>query len=579
MNVSSFIIESVKPYKYYLYFVAFLIILSGLEYPLKSYILKLIIDDVSVMQFHRIWMLVVWYCIAQALTFLLWYFFDWCELKYMPQIKRDIAIKFIKKIGLYDHHFFQEHPSSTISSRIKDAAKIIPRIMELSLIQPLHLLVTIIISVALLFKVHPIFGLTMLIWVSAFVVMCYIKIKKIGLLAKKEAEYEINTYGEVNDYVSNMMFIKIFSSLLYEKSRLKIQLEKLMTKSITTTSALISYFRIQHFIFSSYIGLCLISMVYCSSKGIITPGDFALVFMTNLEIITRLFHITFVVREIIIDYGTLKQALSILEYDTGVKDKPNASTLVVKEGMIQFHNVKFHHKNSTTLFLNKSITIPPKQKIGLVGYSGSGKSTFINLILRLYDIVDGSIYIDKQDICQVRQDSLRNAISVIPQDVSLFSRSIMENIRYGKISATDQEVIEAAKKAHIHDFITKLPKGYDSLVGERGSILSGGQKQRIAIARAILKNAPILILDEATSHLDSVIESAIQKSIAELMKNKTSIIIAHRLSTLLTVDRIVVFENGNIIEDDTHANLLKKGGTYKKLWDAQVGGFLPNGEI
>ncbi|AWD32858.1 putative ABC ATP-binding/permease protein [Candidatus Fokinia solitaria] len=552
--------------------------LSGLEYPLKSYILKLIIDDVSAMQFHTIWIPVTWYCVAQALTFLLWYSFGWCELRYMPQIKKDIAAKFIEKIGLYDYHFFQEHQSSTISARIKDAAKIMPRIIELSLIQPLHLIITVIISIALLFKVHFIFGLAMFVWVSTFMLMCYTRMKKVSLLAKAEAECEINTYGEVNDYVSNMLFIKIFSSFLHEKSALKNKLEKLMHKSITTASASVSYFRTQHFIFSSYIVLCLIGMVYCSAKSIITPGDFALVFMTNLEITMQLFHITFVIREIITDYSSLRQALSILEYDTGVQDKPNAPTLVVSEGMIQFHNVKFHHKNSIPLFLNKSITILPKQKIGLVGYSGSGKSTFINLILRLYDIMDGGIYIDRQDICQVQQDSLRNAIAVIPQDISLFSRSIMENIRYGRVDATDEEVIDAAKKAYAHDFITQLPKKYDSVVGEKGNALSGGQKQRIAIARAILKNAPILILDEATSHLDSVIESTIQRSIAELMKDKTSIIIAHRLSTLLTVDRIVVFENGNIVEDDTHTNLLEKGGVYKKLWDAQIGGFLPNGE-
>jgi len=196
------------------------------------------------------------------------------------------------------------------------------------------------------------------------------------------------------------------------------------------------------------------------------------------------------------------------------------------------------------------------------------------LIMRLYDVTDGCIMIDGKNIRDVTQDSLRENIAVIPQDPSLFHRTIMENIRYGRINATDEEVIEATKKAHAHDFITCLADGYNSLVGERGIKLSGGQRQRIAIARAIVKNAPILILDEATSQLDSVTEALIQESLWTLMQNKTTIVIAHRLSTLLHMDRILVFEGGNIVEDGSHSDLLLKNNLYKKLWDAQVGGFL-----
>jgi len=196
------------------------------------------------------------------------------------------------------------------------------------------------------------------------------------------------------------------------------------------------------------------------------------------------------------------------------------------------------------------------------------------LILRLYDVTNGSIIIDGQDIRDVSQDSLHKNIAMIPQDPSLFHRSLMDNIRYGRIDATDEEVIEAAKKAHAHEFIKMLPQGYDSLVGERGVKLSGGQRQRIAISRAILKDAPILILDEATSQLDSVTESLIQDSLWELMQDKTTIVIAHRLSTLLHMNRVLVFDQGKIVEEGSPDELLAKGGLYKKLWDAQVGGFL-----
>jgi len=246
----------------------------------------------------------------------------------------------------------------------------------------------------------------------------------------------------------------------------------------------------------------------------------------------------------------------------------------IKMKQITFDHVKFHYKGTEPLFQDKSIEIKAGQKVGLVGYSGGGKSTFVHLILRLYDVTDGTILIDGQNIKSVTQDSLRENIAMIPQDPSLFHRSLIENIRYGRIDATDAEVVEAAAKAHAHEFIERLPQGYDSLVGERGVKLSGGQRQRIAIARAILKNAPILILDEATSQLDSVTENLIQDSLWELMQNKTTVVIAHRLSILLHMDHILVFDKGKIVEDGTHSKLLAKGRLYKNLWDAQVGGFL-----
>jgi ATP-binding cassette subfamily B protein len=214
--------------------------------------------------------------------------------------------------------------------------------------------------------------------------------------------------------------------------------------------------------------------------------------------------------------------------------------------------------------------IKPLEKVGLIGLSGSGKSTFMNLILRCFDVDSGKILIDNQDITQVKQESLRNNISLIPQESLLFHRSIMDNIRYGKPNASDMEVIEAAKSAEAHDFIMNLPQQYHTLVGERGNKISGGQKQRIAISRAMLKNAPILILDEATSALDAITERQIQQSFAKLMHDKTVLVIAHRLFTLLNMDRILVFSQGSIIEDGTHAQLMQDPSShYAKLWAMQ----------
>lgn len=234
----------------------------------------------------------------------------------------------------------------------------------------------------------------------------------------------------------------------------------------------------------------------------------------------------------------------------------------------------FCYKNTVPLFQNQSITILPGQKVGLVGYSGGGKSTLVRLLLRLYDVTGGAIRIDGQDIREVTQASLRNAITMIPQEPVLFQRSLKDNIRYGNVEGTDKAVVEAAKAAHAHDFITQLPQGYETLVGERGVKLSGGQRQRIAIARAFLKNAPILILDEATSQLDSVTEHLIQKSLTQLMEGKTTLVIAHRLSTLLKMERILVLDRGKILEDGAHEVLVSAGNLYQKLWEAQVGGFI-----
>jgi len=252
--------------------------------------------------------------------------------------------------------------------------------------------------------------------------------------------------------------------------------------------------------------------------------------------------------------------------------------LVVKKGTIEFENVSFRYHKGRDIFLDKSLTIKGGEKVGLVGFSGSGKTTFVNLILRFFDVDEGRILIDGQNIADATQDSLRAQIAMIPQDTSLFHRTLMENIRYGKLDATDEEVIDASKRGHCHEFIMQLEEGYESLVGERGIKLSGGQRQRITVARAILKNAPILILDEATSALDSITEKYIKESLADLMRGRTTIVIAHRLSTLADMDRILVFKDGHVIEDGNHSALITLDGHYAKLWNMQAGGFLPEEE-
>jgi ATP-binding cassette subfamily B protein len=277
--------------------------------------------------------------------------------------------------------------------------------------------------------------------------------------------------------------------------------------------------------------------------------------------------------------GRCNQALWLIAEPHSIKDSPMAMPLVVTAGNLCFDNVSFAYRQNRLIFQNLSTTIHAQQRVGLVGFSGAGKSTFVNLITRTFEIQGGCISIDGQDIRDVTQKSLRQHISFIPQDTILFHRTLRENIAYGSPMATENEVIEAAKKAHAHDFITNTEHGYQTIVGERGMRLSGGQRQRIAIARAFLKNAPILILDEATSSLDSETEVAIHESLNQLMHNRTTMVIAHRLSTLMSMNRILVFEMGTIVEDGTHQELIDLGGIYARLWHTQIDGFIKTTSI
>ena len=270
------------------------------------------------------------------------------------------------------------------------------------------------------------------------------------------------------------------------------------------------------------------------------------------------------------NFGKCAQALKTIVVPHAIKDMSEARPLIVEKGTIEFKNINFSVGEGRPIFQGLSLKIEPNEKIGIVGQSGSGKTTLLNLIVRLMDVDSGSILIDGQDIKKVTQDSLHQNISFIPQEPMLFHRTIYENIKYGNLQASEEEVEEAAKKAFAQGFIKSFPKGYHTLVGERGSTLSGGQRQRLAIARAILKNSKILILDEATSALDSETEHYIQESLKGLMQNKTVLVVAHRLSTLLQMDRIIVLNDGKIVEEGNHKSLLLQKGHYAKFWNMQL---------
>ena len=334
--------------------------------------------------------------------------------------------------------------------------------------------------------------------------------------------------------------------------------------------------RVLALIFFEALFTLLIIHLVKDNPAMLSVGIFA--FTYSITLTNNMFNINNMIRTL--EDGLLQAApmMDILKRTPDILDKPGSKTLTATSGAIKFDTVSFRYKDAPedeAIFSGLTLSIAPGEKIGLVGPSGGGKSTLTRLLLRFDDIQDGVIAIDGQNIAKVTQQSLRQAISYVPQEPLLFHRSVLENIAYGNEGTDREAIIAAAKKAQAHDFISDLPAGYDTLVGERGVKLSGGQRQRIAIARAILKDAPILVLDEATSALDSESEVLIQKALTSLMQNKTAIVVAHRLSTIQKMDRIIVLENGAIREEGSHAQLLKhKAGLYAKLWKHQSGGFL-----
>jgi ATP-binding cassette subfamily B multidrug efflux pump len=319
--------------------------------------------------------------------------------------------------------------------------------------------------------------------------------------------------------------------------------------------------------------------IYLWINGSITPGAIAIVISLAIRLTGMSHWIMWEISSLFENIGTVQDGINTLSVPNAITDNEQAKDLQVTEGDIRFDNVSFAYNDDGRVFNRLNLHIPGTEKVGIVGRSGAGKSSLVSLMLRFYDIQSGTLSIDQQNIRDVRQESLRENIAMVTQDTSLLHRSVRENIMFGRPQASEEQMIAAAKLAQAHEFILSLRdnkgrRGYDAHVGERGVTLSGGQRQRIAIARVLLKDAPILILDEATSALDSEVEASIQQSLNKLMQGKTVIAIAHRLSTIAAMDRLIVFDKGEIVEQGTHQQLIAKNGVYTKLWNHQSGGFI-----
>lgn len=421
--------------------------------------------------------------------------------------------------------------------------------------------------------------LPLLGWVIVYAILLYIFVPRLGKVSQQQADARSIMTGRIVDSYTNIQTVKLFSHGARETSFARDGMDDFLFtvhKQMRLVTLLYGLLYIINclLLFASAalaIGLWLNEAVSLGAVAVVIGLVLRLFGMSQMVMwqLTQLFEAI----------GTVQDGIGSIAVSRTVEDKPQAPVLQVRNGGIEFENVDFHYGKASGVMQGLNLNIKPGEKVGIVGRSGAGKSTLVNLLLRFYDVQSGRILIDGQNIAEVQQDSLRAHIGMVTQDTSLLHRSVRDNILYGRPNATEEELLHAAKRAHADEFINNLSDhkgrtGYDTHVGERGVKLSGGQRQRIAIARVMLKDAPILILDEATSALDSEVETAIQENLYNLMEGKTVIAIAHRLSTIAAMDRLVIMDQGRVIEQGTHDQLVAQDGLYAKLWRRQSGGFL-----
>ena len=503
-------------------------------------------------------------------------FFDvtmFIAARILPQVRTLVIRDSFDYVNRHSIAYFTQEMSGNISNKVTQLnTGVLDGFNEFMM--STSMVMYVLIAIGILSFMNVWFFAAMMLWLALIVLVSWKLGQKRSALSRETNRRQSLANGAIVDSLANYSEIKSFANFRFERLNL-IKHLRILRRAENVEQKAKAWIHLAQNLFAvvSMLGFMFLS-IWIFRRGAIDTTGFIYANSLFAMIAGMVFQLTWVYSNVMRIHGQLKSALDTLAVEPGLKDRPNAADLRAVKAEIEFDGVSFAYAGRENLFENLNLTIKAGEKVGLVGHSGSGKSTFIKLIARYYDTTAGSIKVNGTDIRDVRQDSLHRLISAIPQDVCLFNRSLFDNIRYGRTNATEEEIYLAARQAGADEFIRAFPGGYQTKVGDRGVVLSGGERQRIAIARAILKNAPILVFDEATSALDSQSEKHIQKSLVRLMKNKTVIAIAHRLSTLREMDRILVFDKGRIVEQGTHLNLLRKKGLYYKLYNMQVDGFM-----
>lgn len=569
-------------------FIAFLVVggLVGLVEASLFYFVGVLIDTLKVSDPATIWSEHAWMLIGMGAVVLLVRTFALSmstlinEQAIVPSFFALIRWQSHRRVLRQSYQFFQDDFAGRIATKVMQSGQSLGDFL-ISLIQSIWFFVVFsVTSIGLFAALDWRLALLLIGWFAAYFTVLARTLPEVRRRSKTMSQARSALNGRMVDSYTNIQTVKLFTGQYHEDQFARDGLAEMLAAARAFTR-LISGLRITLAVLS---GLLITATgllgVWLWQQGAITVGSLAV----TLALVLRINHMSgwmmFQFNGLFRDLGTLQDTIATVAVPISVVDKPQASSLAGVKGAIQFENVRFTYGKDSGAIENLALSIEPGEKVGIVGRSGAGKTTMLNLLLRLYDPEQGRILIDGHDIKHVTQDSLRRAIGVVTQDTSLLHRSIFDNIAYGSPTSTYEDVVAAAKRAHAHEFIADVRDasgriGYDAHVGERGVKLSGGQRQRIAIARVFLKNAPILVLDEATSSLDSEVETAIQEHLLALMEGKTVVAIAHRLSTIAHLDRLVVLDRGRIVEDGPHEALITRGGLYADLWTRQSGGFLP----
>lgn len=553
------------------------IVISIFVGPLVIAELLNIIQQNQLQTANNLWTLIILYGVSELCSTVIgWRLVLYLVWTFETALQRDLHSRCFSKLTNQTMFFHANKFGGSLVSQTNKLNGAVERFWDTIFWSILPLVISLAGSIIILSTLIWQYALFLFVFSIIFSIAVYFGSRPMAKLSEKEAKASNKVSGQLADMVSNILAVKSSGAESTEQKRFSKTVGSWRSASLGTMRGFLKVSTVYSSI-NTIIKIGAIAFaVYAAQHNLVSVASVYLIITYTGSVAHELWNMNGIMRSYNRIIGDAHEMVEILKTPTTLVDRSDKK-LKIKRGGIVMDNVTFTHDEGQgdTLFHDFSLNIQPGEKIGLVGSSGSGKTTLTKLLLRFADIDSGKITIDSQDIAEVTQASLREQIAYVPQEPLLFHRSVRENIAYGRPNATDAEIEKAAKKAGAYDFIVKLQDGFDTLVGERGVKLSGGQRQRIAIARAILKDAPILVLDEATSALDSESEALIQKSLETLMKNRTSIVIAHRLSTIAKLDRIIVLENGRIVEDGSHDQLLaKKRGVYAKLWARQSGGFI-----
>ena len=569
------------PYRKWLVVAMTAVVVATAASRAMTYVLKLLTDDAiafgnGLVGAEAIWRWVFIFPVLYLVNEVIWRTSGFCGMRWITGAVAEANRRLFGYLSEHSATYFSDRHAGALVNKISNASSGIERLIGQWLWQFFPLIIGLAADLYLTYTAHVYFMLSLLAWVSLYIPLNVFFVSRLHKLSYAYAESSSLLKGKMVDSTSNVDTVQYTGSIEYEKRHIGEHIGKQRGTHLrewwwsewvlVTNGVLLAIFIFSMFAF----GMWLITI------GEISVGSLVMVIMIVINLEQRMFFLGQNMTQAVSYYGQVNEGLKELLEPHEIVDKSEAKPLKVREAGIDFKSINFAYRGKHVFRGDFDLRIEGGEKVGLVGHSGAGKSTLVSLLLRRFELNGGSISIDGQCVSDITLDSLRRSVAFVPQSTSLFHRSIIENIRYGRLDASDEEVVRAAELAQADCFVRELPQGYDTKVGERGVMLSGGQCQRISVARAVLRGAPILLLDEATSALDSVSEAAIQKALVGLMRGKTVIAIAHRLSTLRAMDRLVIIEDGRIVEDGTHTELVERRGVYASLWNSQVSGFIPD---